>query len=81
MLARERLRMKRRINNQVDADKLRFIVVISSTCSGIIMPIIRGTEVNKQTAYVVKHWSCFVRLAEKRQVLVHFLVVKSRLCN
>jgi hypothetical protein len=26
--------MKRRINNQLDADKLRFIDVISSTCFG-----------------------------------------------
>jgi hypothetical protein len=27
-------KMKRRINNQLDADKLRFIDVISSTCFG-----------------------------------------------
>jgi hypothetical protein len=36
---------KRRINNQLDADKLRFIDVISQHVSGIIMPIIRSTEV------------------------------------
>jgi hypothetical protein len=29
------LSMKRRINNQLDADKLRFIDVISSTCFGL----------------------------------------------
>jgi hypothetical protein len=39
----------------------------------------RSTEVNKQTAYDVQHWSCCVRLAEKRQVRVHLLGVKKRL--
>jgi hypothetical protein len=43
------------------------------------MPIIRSAEVNQQTAYDVQHWSCCVRLAEKRQVLVHLLGVKRRL--
>jgi hypothetical protein len=38
-----------------------------------IMPIIRSTEVNQQTAYDVQHWSCCVRLAEKRQIRVHML--------
>jgi organic hydroperoxide reductase OsmC/OhrA len=43
------------------------------------MPIIRSTEVNQQTAYDVQHWSCCVRLAEKRQVRVNLLGVKRRL--
>jgi hypothetical protein len=37
------------------------------------MPIIGSTEVNQQTAYDEQHWSCCVRLAEKRQVRVHLL--------
>jgi hypothetical protein len=35
--------------------------------------------VNQQTAYDVQHWLCCIRLAEKRQVPVHFLGVKRRL--
>jgi hypothetical protein len=42
------------------------------------MPIIRSTEVNQQTAYDVQHWSCCVRVAEKRQVHVHLLGLKRR---
>jgi hypothetical protein len=42
------------------------------------MPIIRSTEVNQKTVYDVQHWSCCVRLAEKRQVRVHLLGVKRR---
>jgi hypothetical protein len=42
------------------------------------MPIIRSTEVNQQTTYDVQHWSCCVRLAEKRQVLVHFIIQDAR---
>jgi hypothetical protein len=42
------------------------------------MPIIRSTEVNQQTDYDVQHWSCCVRLAEKRQIRVHLLGVKRR---
>jgi hypothetical protein len=37
------------------------------------MSIIRSTDVNQQTAYDVKHWSCCVRLAENRQVRVHII--------
>jgi hypothetical protein len=35
------------------------------------MPIIKSAEVNQQTVYDVQHWLHCVRLAEKRQVLVH----------
>jgi hypothetical protein len=42
------------------------------------MPIIRSTGVNLETAYDVQHWSCCVRLADKKQARVHLLDVKRR---
>jgi hypothetical protein len=69
--------MKRRINNQLDADKLRFIDVISSTCFGHHYAHHQEREVNQQTAYGAQHWSRCVRLA-KRQVRRHLLGVKGR---
>jgi hypothetical protein len=55
---------------------LSLLMLVTQYVSGIIMPIIRSTEVNQQTAYDVQGWSCCVRLAEKRQVRVHLLGVK-----
>jgi hypothetical protein len=56
-------------------------MLLAQHVSGIIMPIVRSKEMNQQTAYDVQHWSCCVRLAQKRQVRVHLLGVKRRLTS
>jgi hypothetical protein len=49
------IHMKRRINKQLDADKLRFTDVISSKYFGNHYAHHQETELNQQTAYDVQH--------------------------